>query len=77
MARKLDELAAEALQLSVESRAALAKALLESLDDLSAEEHESLWVHEAAERYQALVDGELGSSPSSEVFKRLEAQTRR
>ena len=77
MARKLDELAAEALQLSVESRAALAKALLESLDDLSAEEHEHLWVHEAAERYQALVDGQLESSPSSEVLKRLEAQTRR
>lgn len=77
MARKLDELAAEALQLSVESRAALAKTLLESLDELSPEEHEKLWVSEAAERHQALLDGQIGSSPSEEVFKRLEAQTRR
>ncbi len=77
MARKLNELAAEALQLSVESRAALAETLLESLDELSPEEHESLWVNEAAERYQALLDGQVSSSPSTEVFKRLEAQTRR
>jgi hypothetical protein len=61
MPRTLEELAAEALELSIESRAALAKALLESLDELSPEEHEALWVREAAERYQALVDGQLAA----------------
>lgn len=76
MNRSLEELHAEALRLGVESRAALAKALLESLDQLSAEEHERLWVDEAAERYDALRDGQIQSSPSSEVFSRLEARTR-
>jgi hypothetical protein len=76
MERTLDELAAEALQLDVEARAALAKALLESLDELSAEEHERLWAEEAADRYEGLKQGRLQSSPSDEVFARLEARTR-
>jgi len=76
MDRKLEELAAEALRLGVESRAALAKTLLESLDELSAEEHERLWVEEAADRYQALSDGQVDASPSSEVFARMEARSR-
>lgn len=77
MPRKLEDLAAEALELSVDSRAALAKALLDSLDELSPEEHEALWVSEAADRYEALVEGRLVASPSAEVFSRLEARTRR
>jgi hypothetical protein len=77
MDRKLEELAAEALQLGVESRAALAKTLLESLDELSPEEHERLWVEEAENRYQALRAGEVPTSPSDEIFRRLEARTRR
>jgi hypothetical protein len=48
--RKLEELASEALQMSVESRAALAKRLLDSLDELAPEENERLWVEEAARR---------------------------
>lgn len=76
MDRKLEELAAEVLRLGVESRAALAKTLLESLDQLSAEEHERLWVEEAGERYQALRDGKIGASPAAEVFARMEARLR-
>ena len=56
MNRKLEDIAAEALQLAFESRAALAKRLLESLDGLSPEENERLWVEEAARRYQQLKD---------------------
>lgn len=76
MDRKLEELAAEALRLGVESRAALAKTLLESLDELSAEEHERLWVGEAADRYQALSESQIESSPSAEVFARMGARQR-
>jgi hypothetical protein len=76
MDRKLEELAAEALRLGVESRAALAKTLLESLDQLSAEEHERLWVDEAADRYQALNEGQIEASSSAEVFARMEARSR-
>src|SRR6266704_6114228 len=55
MNRKLEEIAAEALQLTVEARAALAKHLLESLDDISPEENERLWVEEAASQASQLM----------------------
>lgn len=77
MDHRLEELAAAALRMGVEERAALAKALLDSLDELSPEEHERLWAKEAESRYQALRAGELTSSPSEEVFARLEARPRR
>src|SRR6266705_5101228 len=55
MNRKLEEIAAETLQLTVEARAALAKHLLESLDDISPEENERLWVEEAASQASQLM----------------------
>ena len=45
-----EELKAEALRLAPEARARLAHALLESLEDLSEAEIESLWVEEAIRR---------------------------
>ena len=77
MERKLEELASEALQMSVESRAALAKRLLDSLDELTPEEHERLWVEEASRRYQQLKAGTAGSIASQELFARLDARPRR
>jgi len=72
MERKLEEIVSEALQMSVESRAALAKRLLDSLDDLAPEEYERLWVEEAARRYQQLKAGTARSIPSEEVFAKLD-----
>jgi len=77
MNRKLEDIAAEALQLAFESRAALAKRLLESLDGLSPEENERLWVEEAARRYQQLKDGRAKSIPSERVLSKLRARHRR
>jgi hypothetical protein len=74
MERKLEELTSEALQMSVESRAALAKRLLDSPDDLSPEEYERLWVEEAARSYQQLKAGRAGSIASEELFARLDAR---
>lgn len=76
MPRKLEELAAEVLQLGVESRAALAKALLQSLDQVSPEEHERLWVEEAAARYEDLRQGRLNLVESEIMFRRFEARPR-
>ena len=76
MNRSLEELASEALQLSVESRAALAKRLLDSLDDLAPEEYERMWVEEASRRYQQLKSGTATSVASEEVFARLDARHR-
>ena len=75
--RKLEELASEALQMSVESRAALAKRLLDSLDELAPEENERLWVEEAARRYRQLKAGTARSIPADEVFAKLDARRRK
>lgn len=77
MERKLEELAREALRMDVQSRAALAKRLLDSLDELTPEEYERLWIEEAARRYQQLKAGTAGSIASEELFARLDARPRR
>ena len=71
MARKLDEITSEAMELSADARAALAKKLLDSLEDLSPDEHEHLWVEEAARRYEELRTGTARSFPAEEVFADL------
>jgi hypothetical protein len=76
MERKLEEIASEAFQLSVASRAALAKRLLESLDDLAPDEYERMWVEESARRYQQLKAGTANSIASEKVFARLDARPR-
>ena len=76
MTRTLEDITSELLQLSVESRAALAKRLLDSLDGLTPDENERLWVEEAARRYRQLKDGTATSTPSDEVFARLDARPR-
>lgn len=76
MDRNLEEIASEALRLSVESRTALAKRLLDSLDELAPEEYERMWVEEAARRYQQLKAGTATSIASEEVFVRLDARRR-
>ena len=77
MERDLEEIASEALQMSVESRAALAKRLLDSLDELAPDEYERMWVEEAARRYQQLKAGTARSIASEEVFARLDARPRK
>jgi putative addiction module component (TIGR02574 family) len=44
MSRKLEDFVAEALQLPTSARAELAKELLASLDNISEEENEQLWI---------------------------------
>ena len=77
MERKLEEIATEVLQMSVESRADLAKRLFDSLDELSPEEYERMWIDEAARRYQQLKSGTASSVASEELFARFEARPRR
>ncbi|HUP60329.1 MAG TPA: addiction module protein [Thermoanaerobaculia bacterium] len=77
MGRKLEEIASEALGMNIESRAALAKQLLDSLDDLTADEHDRLWAEEAARRYQQLKAGTATSTASEDVFARLDARPRK
>ena len=71
MARKLEDLATEALELARESRAALAKRLLDSLDEPTAEEVGEDWIREAQRRSDELRAGRARTIPSDEVFAKF------
>jgi putative addiction module component (TIGR02574 family) len=75
--RKLDDLAIEALELGRESRAELAKRLLDSLDEPSTEELGQGWVAEAERRYQELKARTAQTIPSEEVFATLAARNQK
>ena len=67
----VDELKAEALQLAPEGRADLARELLTSLDSLSDDEIEKLWLDEAERRLAQLDSGDATAAPSDEVLARV------
>jgi hypothetical protein len=66
----IEELRAEALKLSPKFRADLARELLASLDEMSADEIERLWVDEAIRRDKELNDGTAQAFPVEDVLVR-------
>jgi hypothetical protein len=70
----IEKLRNEALLLSKESRAYLARELLASLDDMSESEIEELWLLEAVRRDEELDNGTARSYPADEVFARIRAR---
>jgi putative addiction module component (TIGR02574 family) len=74
MDRKLEDIESELLRLDRHTRANLAKTLLESLEDLSAEEYDQLWAEEADARYADFEAGRSRAIDGDEVFRR--ARTR-
>jgi len=76
MSRKLDQLESELLSLEPHVRATLARTLLESLDNLSEEECERLWVDEADARYRDFKAGKSIAIDGDEVFSRARARKR-
>src|SRR6185437_16934181 len=67
------DLIKEALKLDARERASMAGRLLESLDDLSTDEAEHLWLDEAQRRDAAVQDGRLSSVPAQQVIAELKA----
>ena len=63
----------EALGLAPESRAKLAHELLESLDTLSVEEIDELWLDEAERRLKDLDEGRVQLVPAEEVYRKAQA----
>ena len=61
-----------ALKLEVHDRAALAKRLLASLEELSEEEAERLWAEEAQRRLEEYRAGRARAVPAEEVVKKAE-----
>jgi hypothetical protein len=76
MARKLEQLESELLRLEPQARATLAKTLLDSLENLSDQEYEQLWVGEAEERYRLFKEGKMTAIDGDEVFARARARKR-
>ena len=69
----IEELKDEALRMSKESRAYIARELLASLDDMSESEIEELWLLEAVRRDEELDNSTARSFPADEVFARARA----
>jgi len=76
MARTIEDIESELLQLDRHVRAALAKSLLESLEELTEEECEELWIEEAEARYADFQAGKTSAIDGDEVFARARARNR-
>lgn len=63
----------EALGLTPANRAKLAHELLESLDTLSPEEIDELWLDEAERRLKELDAGRVQLVPAEEVYRKAQA----
>jgi len=70
----IEELEAAALKLDPKDRARLAERLLDSLEQLSAEENARLWAEEAQRRSDAMDAASLPSRAAEDVFR--DARTR-
>ncbi len=66
----LEQLEAEIRKLNLKERAALAKRIVQSLDELSESEIEALWVEEAERRLDELEQGLATEIPAEEVLRR-------
>jgi putative addiction module component (TIGR02574 family) len=67
--RGLDTLSAEAMQLDVDARETLVHRLLQSLESLSEEDVERLWVREAERRLEAFRGGRVSAIPAEDVLE--------
>jgi len=70
----LEKLKTEALRLSPEARAYLARELLSSLDTMNEADIEKLWIDEAIRRDEELDSGTVRAYPADEVFARARAR---
>lgn len=69
----IKELEAEINKLDLKDRAALAKRIVESLDELSEAEIEELWTEEAERRLDELEQGVVKEIPAEEALRRARA----
>ena len=74
--KDIHELESQLMQLEPHARAALAKTLLASLDDLSDDEYERLWAEEAEARYADFLAGRTSAVDGDDVFARARARLR-
>lgn len=78
MARPVEQIAAEALELGEKDRAQLVHRLLLSLEPAVEDqaEVEKAWIEEALRRDAEMESGEVEGIPGEEVFRRIRASRR-
>ena len=69
MPPELMECTAQALKLSPVDRATLAEHLIASLDELSTEQNEHLWLDEAERRDREYKSGAISARPAEDVLR--------
>ena len=70
MTTNFKELEKELRALGSREKAALARTLIEDLDENLDQDAEQFWIEEAQRRYQAYQTGELESVPGEEAMQR-------
>lgn len=73
---ELKKLEADLLALPTNSRASLARALLESLDEAADDNAEALWVDEIRRRDEDLRNGIATAKPSDQVLREARERLR-
>jgi hypothetical protein len=73
-AMSVQDIEQAALSLNLQERARLAHRLLHSLDELSDEENEKLWLEVAERRVQELRSGQVKSIPTKDVLSDVRAK---
>jgi len=73
---ELEKLEADLLALPLNSRASLARALIESLDETADENAEALWVDEIRRRDEDLRSGRAAARPVAEVLREARERLR-
>lgn len=69
----IKEIEAEIRKLPLKDRAALARWIVESLDELSEAEVDALWAEEAERRLDEMEQGLVAEIPAEEVLRRARA----
>jgi len=70
MSTNYEKLEKEARQLDAREKAALARTLIEDLDEITEVDVEKLWVDEAQSRYEDYQSGTLQAIPGEEAMQR-------
>ena len=70
MSSQLEEIQRRIVTLPAKDKAALARQLIEELDESSDPGAEQLWLAEATRRYEAYQRGEISSRDGDEVMRR-------
>ena len=74
MSTQFEEIQKQVTNLPPNEKAALARQLIEELDETADPDVEQLWAVEAQRRYECYLNGDIEASPGDEVMNRARAR---